>query len=366
MAWLNAAIAAGASHAFLLDEASGTVLTESINSRHGEVVGATRLSTTTPGGGAGYATDGVDDRLMLGQLQQWATAVATSGAFTIELLFRTTESAQKYLLGLNNNANTLALDITLNSGAASRTRLGYRTPARNEFGRVSFDNAAVYNGSWHHLLFRATLGSYPAARLDKVNQTITATGVGTPGTDWGALEFPLALGCRNLRGVFDQFAAAGVAAVAFYPSSLSDLTGDGLYDELFAAADASAGPDQTVIEGETVTLAASGSGAGSWTQTSGPTVALSSTTDPAATFIAPRPPTGQATAALVFTWTVGTASDSVTITTTPSVFYRLVGGFLRPVLVQSGAAAQPQPTAEPASVTASANRDTVTVNWDTA
>lgn len=89
---------------------------------------------------------------------------------------------------------------------------------------------------------------------------------------------------------------------------------------------ADAGADQTVAAWDQVTLTGTGSAAGTWSQISGPTVVLSGS-GAVRTFEAAPSNTPGATVDRVFRYTVGGATDDVTITTTSAgLFFTTAGG----------------------------------------
>lgn len=84
---------------------------------------------------------------------------------------------------------------------------------------------------------------------------------------------------------------------------------------------ADAGADQTVPAWDTVTLTGTGSAAGDWTQISGPTVTLDGTGGTRTFEAAPSNTPGDTTVR-TFRYTVGTATDDMTVTTgSGSLFY---------------------------------------------
>lgn len=83
---------------------------------------------------------------------------------------------------------------------------------------------------------------------------------------------------------------------------------------------ANAGPDQTVAAWDQVTLTGTGSAAGTWSQVSGPAVTLGGS-GATRTFEATPSNTPGATATRVFRYTVGAATDDVTVTTASATLF---------------------------------------------
>ncbi|MBS2026001.1 MAG: hypothetical protein JST92_26680, partial [Deltaproteobacteria bacterium] len=177
---------------------------------------------------------------------------------------------------------TTALYAGLNNPLGGNTALAGKSPNYPAFQPATVDLGLLYAGKTVQFRFRVGASDYPTSALGWEIDDVQVSGAVVP-------PFP---------ALVPQGSTCNHAPVA------------------------SAGPDQTVNDGTTVTLDASGttdpdgdSLSYQWVQTSGAPVALASSTTPHATFSAPRVrhDTPYTFAVLVNDGTL-TASDSVTVT----------------------------------------------------
>ncbi len=141
--------------------------------------------------------------------------------FTVELVFKTTSTAQGVLFGSTNVGTTTAFQIQMNTAAGGTPAAGWtRFVLRAEDGNyynAAFNNAAVYSGQYVHVVVAYRQASGLQAYVNGSPQAITV-GLNTITTtsSFVAFTYPPYLAAVNDRGTVTDYADATIDAAAFY------------------------------------------------------------------------------------------------------------------------------------------------------
>ena len=251
--------------------------------------------------GTGTATSGTDYTALTAGVVTIA-AGQTTGTITVEVQGDTeTEDPETVVVSLSNLTNatfhTAGMDTLTGTITDDDLRLLRTGPASVTEG----DSGST------DMTFTLTL-TEPAVRQVTVDYADTGTGTATSGTDYtalaaGTVTIPVGgtSGTITVSVTGDtvterhetvELTLSNLRNARFLTASMNSLTGTIRNDDGFPTANA--GPDQTVSEGDTVTLTGSGSDPNGdpitsyrWTQTAGPPVTLTGATTATASFTAP-------------------------------------------------------------------------------
>ena len=162
------------------------------------------------------------DLTTLGQLGSHAREL------TAEFWIKTTDTANKTaVFGTVNSGVALIVACYLNADNTDigtqpgKTMLHFR--GQNNQGWGGHITANIYDGAWHHVVWRLEGPNVPH-RCWVDGTEVNVAMIGAPGTaaSGGDFEFPMMIGARNNRGTADRYANAVIDEVAFYDYRLPE------------------------------------------------------------------------------------------------------------------------------------------------
>lgn len=221
-----------------------------------------------------------------------------STAVTFYALQLQTEAALRAILQINSNGS-----IRMRSNSAS-------------LGAAAVGTGAINSSTWTRVEWLVTATTQQCRLFTGANVEGSTADFDTGEIAW------------TPAGTFDRLAAGVVSTTASVTLDVDDFAVDDTtwVGPVASPDSANAGADQSVAAWDPVTLTGTGSAAGAWSQISGPAVTLGGS-GATRTFQAVPSNTPGATIDRVFRYTVGTATDDVTITTASAgLFFASAGG----------------------------------------
>jgi autotransporter-associated beta strand protein len=219
---------------YRLNDAGATAADQSGNSHSGTYIATPTLGVP----GLGTPTD---NGVTFNGTTQYVSAPASANPFgatlgtsSYEFVFNTTNTTAKgALFGTFNTGSTTAAVVALNENAAgsgavaaNSVRLFLRDDGNNFLG-AAFENAAMSDGNFHHLLYTydaagATSADKVKVYFDGVEQALTFApgGNGSPST-FTNFGFTPDFAARNVRGTHGQFFNGTLDEAAIYSTVLT-------------------------------------------------------------------------------------------------------------------------------------------------
>jgi hypothetical protein len=177
------------------------------------LIGTSAQAALTCDGTGDYAANASIPNLDDFSISFWLKTTTTDGA-----------DANEAALGVLEDGTTEFIHVLLNTGAGGALDLGSTSFAVRVSGidLYWFDNAAVYDGDWHHHLLTRT-GATTAYYADGVSQSLTAD---VNMLDTGTMTFArfFAFCARNNRGTIQALSDIDIAEVALFDAVVSGTT----------------------------------------------------------------------------------------------------------------------------------------------